>query len=368
MEEWKVRYFLGANTGWGFVSLYDELIDQAAASGVYVLKGGPGCGKSTLMKQVGAELEANGLAVEYIHCSEDPDALDGIFIPEKNAAVADGSAPHVLEPLYPGVTGHYVNLEDCCDRVHLRADREELIFLLERYRDQYFRAGRCLSAAEQMRRESRGSRPAGPVEEKLEKRVRGILARETGKKSAWPGRETKRFLRAVTSRGLICFPETVRAQCGRVYELLEADGLAHWCLKRLRDGLLAAGNDVVTCLSPEDPGRLDHLLIPGLSLAFVTAEGGERWEQKPWRRIRMETFLGKETARAERHRRRFARRMAEALTAEGIQTLGEAKQFHDRSKEIYAAHVDFSRVRALAASLTDEILSLPGGPSPADPY
>ena len=51
-----VQYFLGANSPQGFYSLYSELIDPETAKTVYILKGGPGCGKSTLMKQVAARL------------------------------------------------------------------------------------------------------------------------------------------------------------------------------------------------------------------------------------------------------------------------------------------------------------------------
>ena len=94
LEDRKIQYFLGANSAEGFVSLYDELIDESQASAVYILKGGPGCGKSTLMKKVGEEMEKEGYAVEYILCSGDPGSIDGVFLPEKAAAIMDGTAPH----------------------------------------------------------------------------------------------------------------------------------------------------------------------------------------------------------------------------------------------------------------------------------
>ena len=93
-----IAYFLGANTAEGFYSLYDELIDEATASAFYILKGGPGCGKSTLMKTIGKALEQDGLGVEYILCSGDPESLDGILVPEKGVAIMDGTAPHAMAP------------------------------------------------------------------------------------------------------------------------------------------------------------------------------------------------------------------------------------------------------------------------------
>ena len=52
--EQKVTFFLGANTPSGFYSLYDQMLDPAEARRVFLLKGGAGCGKSSLMKRVAA--------------------------------------------------------------------------------------------------------------------------------------------------------------------------------------------------------------------------------------------------------------------------------------------------------------------------
>ena len=90
----QIRYYLGANSPTGFYSLYDELMDPGSAAGIYILKGGPGCGKSTLMRQVAQQAEDRGLKVEYIPCSGDPDSLDAVILPEQKIALVDGTAPH----------------------------------------------------------------------------------------------------------------------------------------------------------------------------------------------------------------------------------------------------------------------------------
>lgn len=93
-----LRYFLGANSSQGFYSLYDQLIDPAGARCVYILKGGPGCGKSSLMRRVGQAAEQAGRTVEYISCSGDPDSLDAILLPELPCALVDGTAPQERAP------------------------------------------------------------------------------------------------------------------------------------------------------------------------------------------------------------------------------------------------------------------------------
>ncbi len=93
-----IEYFLGANSPSGFYSLYDHLLPPEQARAIYILKGGPGCGKSTLMRKVAAWAQETGLETEYILCSGDPDSLDAVVFPDKAAAIVDGTAPHVVVP------------------------------------------------------------------------------------------------------------------------------------------------------------------------------------------------------------------------------------------------------------------------------
>lgn len=95
----QIRYFLGANSPQGFYSLYDQLINPAQARAIYILKGGPGCGKSSLMRRVAQRAEEAGETVEYIHCSGDPDSLDAVILPTHATAIVDGTAPHGTAPL-----------------------------------------------------------------------------------------------------------------------------------------------------------------------------------------------------------------------------------------------------------------------------
>lgn len=117
----EIQYFLGANSPAGFYSLYSELLSPETANAIYILKGGPGCGKSTLMRRVAQQAAQAGETVEYILCSADPDSLDGVVLPRLGAALVDGTAPHVVEPKYPGAVEQYVNLGNCYDRAGLRA-------------------------------------------------------------------------------------------------------------------------------------------------------------------------------------------------------------------------------------------------------
>ena len=95
MSKGKIRHmFPGGNTSQGFFSYYDYILGQEEASRIICIKGGPGVGKSTFMKQIGAEMVDKGYDVEFMHCSSDNNSLDGIVIPAIKVALLDGTAPH----------------------------------------------------------------------------------------------------------------------------------------------------------------------------------------------------------------------------------------------------------------------------------
>lgn len=93
------NFFVGANSGNGFQNLFSELTDLEDTYDFMILKGGPGVGKNTFMREIGRAMEEAGTPVEYLWCSGDPDSLDGVVLPELRCAVADGTSPHGTAPL-----------------------------------------------------------------------------------------------------------------------------------------------------------------------------------------------------------------------------------------------------------------------------
>ncbi|MPM07911.1 hypothetical protein SDC9_54222 [bioreactor metagenome] len=353
----QVQYFLGANSPEGFYSLYDQLIDPAEAKAIYILKGGPGCGKSTLMRIVGQKMEDNGFSAEYILCSGDLDSLDAILIPGCATAIVDGTAPHVFEPLYPGVVESYLNLGECYDREKLSVVKNSIISCTAECKVCYQRAYRCLGAAAGIREDMREILKNETLEKKLMKRAKGIASREFKRKGTQPGSITQRFLSGVTHRGILCNFDTVDILCAHVYELADSYGLAHLLLEPLLTSAVAAGYDVIACPSPLSPMYLEHLIIPELSLAFVTSCDAMHYEKRPYRRIRLDAMADKELIHLLKPRIRFSKRVSAALIEEAVESLNEAKILHDKLEELYHPFVDFNKVTEMANNLAETILN-----------
>ncbi len=65
--------------------------------------------------------------IEYILCSSDPHSLDAVLFHDLKIAIADGTSPHVIEPMFPGVCERVVQLSDCLDDDSLFQLRDEII-------------------------------------------------------------------------------------------------------------------------------------------------------------------------------------------------------------------------------------------------
>ncbi|MEM5780266.1 MAG: hypothetical protein AAGU02_03870, partial [Lawsonibacter sp.] len=338
-------------------SLYPELIHPETARAIYILKGGPGCGKSTLMHRIGARMEEQGLNTEYILCSGDPDSLDALMLPQLGVALVDGTAPHVVEPKYPGVVERYVNMGECYDSAALADLRSDIMACMSGYKSCYQRAYRCLGASAEVFEDMRSTLLTDGLSKKLAKRAQGILSRELKpKKKAGTGEIKQRFLGAVTHKGPMCLFDTALAQCPRVYELADNYSLAHEMLIHLLAGAVAGGYDVVACPDPMAPDHLAHLLVPEVGLAFLTSSDSLPFPGKPYRRIRLDAAAGSELLRRNRPRLRFARKVSVALMDEAVDSLTQAKSIHDELEALYNPFVDFTRVGQIAQAIGDEIL------------
>lgn len=354
----QIQYFLGGNTPSGFYSLYHELSDPHRFQALYILKGGAGCGKSTLMKRVARHAQAAGLDTVAIPCSGDPGSLDGVIVPKLAAAVVDGTAPHVVEAKCPGAVEQYVDLSCFYRREALQPLKEELLAATQDYQGHYKRVYRCLGAAGALRQDVYEALSSPALRQKLSKRAKGISSRELKKDSGGHGLLSQRFLSAVTHRGYLTLWDTVSDQAKRVYVLQDRYGLAHHLLSPILTTALAAGHDAVACPDPMAPDRLAHLILPGLSLAFVTSTPQQPWPGRADRTLRLDALAAGE-GQISRPKLRFTLKVTEALQEEAVSGLAQAKQAHDHLERLYNPHVDFDGVYEVADRLADALLHLP---------
>ena len=149
-----VDFFLGATTPAGFKGYFAPLRREPGMQ-LVLLKSGPGCGKSTLMKRLARAAQEKGEPIQRIHCASDPDSLDGVVFLRQKRAIIDATAPHVVEPEAPGADERVLSLYHTIDADALHPHKDEVTALFARNQLLRSRAARYVASAGSLLLDSR---------------------------------------------------------------------------------------------------------------------------------------------------------------------------------------------------------------------
>lgn len=349
-------FFLGANTPKGFVSFFDELYNPYTDSGTYIIKGGPGTGKSTLMKKLAERLSEKNIDTESIHCASDPKSLDAVIAREKGLCVADGTSPHVIEPRFPGVSENIINLGQFWNEKALQKRREKIISLTVENSLHHRRCAAYLSAAGKLEKEATVIAGRYISEEKAEAFAKRFAARETPrKKKCEPGRRYRRFASAFTPEGEVFFPESFSALASRIYALEDRWGQASRLIcEKIGDKAISNGYDVIFCYCPLDCTQCEHIIIPEVSVALISVK--KTYSDLPTfsRKIHCDRFMAPQIEQS-RQLFRFNTRLRDELIKEAVRRLSAAKQTHDRLEKEYRQAMDFDALNRFSEDFINKI-------------
>lgn len=351
------RYFLAANTPDGFLSYFDELYNPYTDSLCYIIKGGPGTGKSTLMKKIALALEAKGASVERIYCSSDPDSLDGVICREKGFAIADGTSPHVLEPRFPGASETIINLGQFWNEAILRKNRDRIISLTLENSLYHRKSTAYLSAAGKLKRQSVSIVSEFVKEEKIHSFSLRFASREFPKKtSAEPGRKYRRLLSAITPEGRIFLGDTVKNAASRIIGIRDRYSAASpLLLEEIGEAAVVRGYDVIFCPSPMLPECTEHIIIPEKNLALLSITGDFPAVACD-RIIHCERFL-REDLKESRQLLKFNDTLCRDLTDCSVELLRKAKDTHDLLEKEYSKAMNYEALDSFCNKFTDKLLT-----------
>lgn len=362
MEYKTVDFFLGANTGHGFYSHFEQLQDPSARFLTYMIKGSAGSGKSTLMKHLADTIAPaqDGAICERIHCSSDPDSLDGVIWQDKKVAILDATPPHALEPQYAGALEQIVSFYPAFDLPKLQQKVDAIVPCSAHITRLHKRFCELLQCINLLLENNRTIITPAIDRDKLGRTMQNLANRTLKKHSAplAPGKTQRRLLSAFTPQGLLTYENTVSTLCDQVYLLKDEYGVATDSLMRALHAIATQkGYNTILCYSPFDAGhKVDHLLIPALSLGFVSQNYFQPLSTlSPDRVINATRFYPADITRKAKQRLRFCRKMTSQLMLEGIGLLKQAKAEHDTLEDLYRDAVDFSVIRQIEQTLHTEI-------------
>ena len=149
--ESNMHFFAASNSVNGFYDNFNYSLDRGSLKKLFIIKGGPGTGKSSLMKKVIGNFANNKTSA--IWCSSDPSSLDGVIIEGSggNIALVDGTAPHEMSTTYPGAQDEIINIGECFITDSLESSIGQIRNLSEMKGKEYKLAYSLLSSIGRMR-------------------------------------------------------------------------------------------------------------------------------------------------------------------------------------------------------------------------
>lgn len=345
--------FLGGNTPKGFFSYYNHLLPYAKARKIYCIKGGPGTGKSTLMKTVAEAVRSRGADVEYAHCSSDPSSLDAIVIRPASIALVDGTEPHIVDPRYPGAADTIINLGECWDENALRPYKDAIMNTKEKISTEFARAYRYLASARCLCDEAEEIYKKCLLTNRHRIYAEKILYSEFAETPVAEirGKSRKLFATAITPEGVINYCDTILAG----YKVYVVKGYAGDTISQIREIALDRGFDTEEYYCPMYPDtRVEHLLVPALNIAFTTSDRhhGRRGEETEDFDEALSRYLLSQYS----EEREFAESESDKLIGKAISAIRKAKELHDILEKYYIPAMDFDKLGTIGEKTVKEIL------------
>lgn len=257
------NYFASANTGKNFVNYFNYINQESKKGFQYILKGGPGTGKSTLMKKVGQYFLDKDLDVEYFWCSSDTDSLDGVRIPEYNISVIDGTAPHSFDASFPSIKQKIVDLGEYIgdDVKHF----EETIFdELEKKQIYFDIAYSYLNSALNIYQINKNVLKKNMAKNYIFNKINKLINKLNIKNNKNQGNDRKLFLKAFSNEGILNLENL-----NNFNSILETNFDIYECpilLENLVEKLNKLGYDTISFFNPIDPENRESIFIPKINI------------------------------------------------------------------------------------------------------
>lgn len=362
MQNDERHIFPGGNTPQGFYSYYDNIIDKTKAHSIYCLKGGPGVGKSSYMKKVANQFQASGERIEYLHCSSDPHSLDGIHIPDYGIVMIDGTAPHVVDPVYPGAVDEIINLGSFWSLPKIRSHREEIISTQHNISYEFSRAYRYLAAAASIDDDTNTIYQSATDNDEIDKISEYIKDKIFSDKGKGTSKRTRRlFASAITPAGLVNYADTVLYDCEHVFALKIGDNLSSFSgadavMNRIACAATERGFMCETFYCPMKPvSRIEHIVIPELKTGITVLNKYNNDETTATEVIELMQCVNRAKIRENAGKIEENNNMYAQLLLYAERALKDAYWLHNTLESFYVPNIDFDAVNENCRSVIERI-------------
>lgn len=352
MESFTNKYFLAANSCEGFVSYFSSSYNPKEGWKAFIIKGGPGTGKSTFMKKIASFANEKGYITELCPCSSDPDSLDAVIIPDLKITIMDGTAPHTVDPIYPAASDTILNFSEFWNGEEIQAKSKEIIELTDKNKQFHKSASRYLASAGQIFKDNLNLTERVTDTEKVRAYADKLCLRYIKHKGNGAG-ESVRFLSGISPKGIVNYPETLLSFSSQPFIIRDEHGnVSNEIMSILRDFALNKDYKIITCRNAYLPNLIDHLVIPELNAVFIR-ESRNFTVASDVRRVHAIRFLNNNLLKVKRLK--YNTKIAELILDSAIVSLKEAKSIHDDLEGYYINSMNFNALEEFTDKFINEI-------------
>ena len=178
--------------------------------------------------------------------------LTRLYCPIKTMIILDGTAPHTVDPSYPGVCEKILfNFGEFWRDGDFSANSREIIELTLKNKALHASAARYLRAAGQLISDNYKTALACTDISKTEQLAARLCKRLIPIKKNSVGREWVRFIGGITPKGINTFTETAECEAERLVIISDRYGSAsNIIINAARGYALAAGYEIITLKNP----------------------------------------------------------------------------------------------------------------------
>lgn len=351
MRQGKSKYvFPGNNTPQGFYSFYPEGL--RGLERIFVLKGGPGVGKSTLIRKIGGAMMERGYDVEFWQCSSDNDSLDGLIIPALMVGIVDGTAPHVVDPIYPGAVDEIVNLGNYWDGSYLREHKKEIIDLTSCISECFALGYQTLSAAGELSKQRDELYAPLIDQEKIDIEAANLIEEIFHKKTL----NRHLFSSAVTPKGMVSFTRSISTLFTQRYLLKGESNLAKSMLmEKIAKIAEDHGHAIEVFHDHLDMHKIEMIVLPCLDVAILDYPDSADWLTYPEDKIiDAQSFFS--SVPEDTRKLELINEKIRKIIQEASQKISSAKALHDKLEVYYNKAMDYEGVDQESNNLFNKIL------------
>lgn len=346
--------FAASNSCEGFKNYYGDIFTDTRVDRLYIIKGGPGTGKSHFMKVVARRARERGYVVTEYLCSSDPASLDGLLLSREGfptVGLLDGTPPHAREPVLPGARDEIINLGAFWDPRALMGQKETITALGKGKSTAYTNAYAALSAAGRMDAIADSLTDPCVNHDRL-KALAARLLRDQPTGDSFTA--TPALRRAVSMAGKHTL-HSFEAAARRMLILDESYGMGY----RLTAAMLAVsatrGHEVLVSYHPVYPHKADGLFFPDTGLCVLVGDAVST-DSTPTRSLSLRRYTDPEALRSVRGELRRTLTLREQLTDTALRHLASAADCHFELERVYAAAMDFRAKEAYTEKFCGELL------------